>query len=35
MVLRLRGGIEVVISTSVSIETNTDTVNILENYSHH
>ena len=35
MMLRLRGGIEVVISTSVSIETNADTVNILDNYTHH
>ena len=33
--LRLRGGIRVVISTSVSIETIADTVNILDNYTYH
>ena len=33
--LRLRGGIRVVISTSVAIETYADTVNILDNYTLH
>ena len=35
MILSPVGGIEVVISTSVSIETNADAVNILDNYTHH
>ena len=35
MILSLVGGTEVVISTSVTIETNADTVNILDNYTHH
>ena len=35
MILKLQGAIEVVISTSVTKETNADTVNILDNYTHH
>ena len=35
MMLRLRGGIGVVISTSVSIEKIAEVVNILDNYTYH
>ena len=35
MVLSPVGGIKVVISTSVKTETNAESVNILDNYTHH